>query len=159
MKARAILKRTLRATLALCVSLWMAGAGCLWGCSKTTYAADSHQSHAQETETVEAGSSCHKPKHDCCGKQSAASNSDTSTPSRDTFIASLPQGMLKDCPLAVSATAVTSKKANDVQDADRAVTKVTAVYRVESIRVSPDLVPQHFHNRGPTYLRCCTFLI
>lgn len=159
MKVRAIIFRTLRATLALCVSLWMAGAGCLWGCSNTAYAAsDSHQSHAKETQTVEAGSSCHKPKHDCCGNESATSQSKSSASSTDPLIASLPQGM-KDCPLAVSAAAATSKNTNDVQNADRAPTKVTAVYKVESRRVSPNLVPQHFLNRGPTYLRCCTFLI
>jgi hypothetical protein len=159
MKARAIILRTLRATLALCVSLWMAGAGCLWGCSNTTYAAtDSHQSHAEETQTVEAGSSCHKPKHDCCAKESVTAESKSADSSVDPFIATLPQGM-KDCPMAVSATAVTSKHTNDAQNSDRAPTKLIAAYKVESKRVSPNLVPQYFLNRGPTYLRCCSFLI
>lgn len=159
MKARAIILKTFRATLALCVALWMAGAGCLWGCSNTTYAATSNHAHAEESETVVAGSSCHKPKHDCCSKVSGASASQAPDSLVNPFIAALPEGMMKDCPLAMSATAVTSKNTNDIQSADRAATKVIAAFKLESIRVTPHLVPQHFLNRGPTYLRCCTFLI
>ena len=160
MNSRAIILRTLRTSLSLCVALWMAGAGCLWGCSNTAYAASSsHPSHEEETQTVEAGSSCHKPKHDCCAKESETSASQSVKSSVDLNFAALPSGMMKDCPLAVSATAVTSKNSNDVQSVERVSTKVLGAYTVESRRVSPNLVPQHFLNRGPTYLRCCVFLI
>ena len=133
----------MRLLLSLTVSIWLAG-GCLLGCSNTAVGAESRH----EAQTVVAHHSCHSKM---------ASNSEQ--PKGVPSFAPAPRGMTKDCPLAVSATAATSKNSGHVPDPGRA--PVSAVPLVERITVQPNtsLVTAYLPNRGPTHLRCCVFLI
>jgi len=157
------LQRIIRVFLAISVSLWMAGVGCLWGCSHMSVRAAGTAVHEHEAQTVVAESSCHaKAKtHDCCAKRSAQKNSVASEqPSSLPIINAVPEGMMKDCPLAVSANALTSKTAaGDASNAE--ATSVADPPNVEITRqpVVEPRSPIQYLNRGPTYLRCCVFLI
>ena len=152
-----------RVLLAISVSLWLAGAGCLWGCSNMSVQAAGVPAHEHEASTVVAESSCHaKAKsHDCCAKKSAQKNSVASQqPSSLPLLNAVPEGMMKDCPLAVSANALASKTAA----ADASSPEATPVadppnVEINSQRVVASTSPIQYLNRGPTYLRCCVFLI
>ena len=153
-----------RLLLTLSVSLWLAG-GCLLGCSNSsamggemTAAEDSHASHVAKSED-----SCHAARvHDCCTRQKSHKRVATKkvNPSKEVLaLAGVPAGMSKDCPLAMNATAVTSKSSGNALDPGRG--PVAVLPRVENlselthISVSSSYLP----NRGPTHLRCCVFLI
>jgi hypothetical protein len=151
--------RIFRLTLAISVSLWMAGAGCLLGCSNAVHA--SPQNPNDDVNTVVADDSCAaKHSHDCCAK-GAKKQTTTSvqTPLLVPEIKAGPRSM-KDCPLAINSSAVVSKARSDASD------------QALSREISSFVVPKQSNNfsrsrsseslllnRGPTYLRCCVFLI
>jgi len=128
--------KAIRLLAAISVSLWMAG-GCLFGCSNNAMAAE--VSHSAP-KTV-SHHSCHTVR------------------SRSLALAAVPQEMAKECPLAVSATAVASKSSGYAPEPGRA--PLAALPRMETgsepahLSFSFSYLP----NRGPTYLRCCVFLI
>ena len=68
-------------------------------------------------------------------------------------------GMMKDCPLAVNANAAITKAATYLSDS--AELPIADPTKIEgSIKlVELSSTPIQFLNRGPTYLRCCVFLI
>src|SRR5512145_3119809 len=109
-----VTKRFARVGLVVSVSLWMAGAGCMWGCSNMTASAQSQSPPSQDQTTVVASASCHAKTHDCCAKgepkQSSASNDEVAL---FTLLSSLPQGMMEDCPLAIRASAVSTSKSTE----------------------------------------------
>jgi len=152
-----VTKRVARVVLTVSVSLWMAGAGCMWGCSSMTAAAHSKVVSVDQT-TVVASSSCHARTHDCCPKgaqQKSVPKSDDAA-----LFGSLPQGMMKDCPLATSATAVSTSKSTE--SAPELTLSSPVQFRGQDRPtnfVFVPSVPTRFQNRGPTYLRCCVFLI
>jgi hypothetical protein len=119
--------------------------------------------HEHVASTVVAESSCHaKAKsHDCCAKKSAQKNSVASEqPSSLPLINSVPEGMMKDCPLAVSANALASKKAvGDASSPEATAVADPPNVELTSQRVVAPSSPIQYLNRGPTYLRCCVFLI
>src|SRR5262245_24961502 len=57
--------KILRTPLALVVSFWIAGAGCMLGCGNKAHAAVQNAN----TQTVIAGPSCHSASPDCCAKK------------------------------------------------------------------------------------------
>jgi len=148
-----------RLALAITVSAWMAGAGCLFGCSNEIHASSST---ASSVETIVATDSCAAShSHDCCAKKRNASgtNSVTSNANGQVLVSALPSRAMETCPMAVSASAIVSKSHADSSNV--AVTK-----RVELPCATNIAVPAHrsvntsnVFNRGPTYIRCCTFLI
>jgi hypothetical protein len=151
--------RIFRTLLAISVSLWMAGAGCLWGCSNSAMAAESPTS--TQTQTVISGPSCHSPGHDCCAKKSSTKSVGIDSQHvLSSIVTVTPEGLMRDCPLAVNASAeVIPKSTVNGPDSTRAT--ITEVPNVQ-VRIQPrdwDLAPVQFLNRGPTYLRCCVFLI
>jgi len=159
--------RIARVLLAISVSLWMAGAGCLWGCSNgPVSAAGVSVPHNHETPTVVSGSSCHskaQPKaqsHDCCAKKSAGKNITEAkrTSALPTFSA-IPAGMMKDCPLAVSANALATKGSADASSPGLATINDLPIKLKTTQRTVAQSSPVQYLNRGPTYLRCCVFLI
>ena len=135
--------RLFRIFLTTSVSLWMAGAGCLMGCSNSI--------HAASTSSQE---SCHAKTHDCCAKQTLDITSSQSVSSIEDA-----NGVAREpCPLAVNASAEPSK----ANDGGNAQVQLTVVFAADvSEQSSPDYrsSPIPFLNRGPTYLRCCVFLI
>jgi len=134
----------------------MAGAGCLLGCSNAVHA--SPQNSKDEVNTVVADGSCAaKHSHDCCAKKKkTAASSET-----ELLVPEIKAGpgSMKDCPLAINASAVVSKARSDRSKGTLA-RDVPVVVREQSNRFSNSTSNDPvILNRGPTYLRCCVFLI
>jgi hypothetical protein len=135
--------KTVRLLLALTVSVWMAG-GCLFGCSTTAMAANAVvEGHHSSSQTIVAGASCHAAKQ----------------PKGGYNFAPAPRGTMKDCPLAVGDSAVTSKNSNHLPDPGSAPVAVLPFAEKQTATSNDFLVIPYLPNRGPTYLRCCVFLI
>jgi hypothetical protein len=133
--------KTVRLLLAVTVSVWMAG-GCLFGCSTTAMAADAVvEGHHSPAPTTMA--SCHAAKQ----------------PKGVANFAPAPRGTMKDCPLAVGDSAVTSKNSKHVPDPGSAPVAVLPFAEKQTETSKDFLVIPYLPNRGPTYLRCCVFLI
>ena len=150
--------KAVRLLLALAVSVWMAG-GCVLGCSNGVMAADLASDSVQ---TVEAGESCHTVQsHHCCSapepKKKAARN--LRQPIGLPSFLPAPRDLMTDCPLAVNATAATSK--NTTQGSDPGPVPAADLPSVERQTISSNnvTVVSFLPNRGPTHLRCCVFLI
>jgi hypothetical protein len=150
--------RVVRLLLAVSVSVWLAG-GCLLGCGSMAMAAqkvdDSSQAAAEDESCPRAQT------HHCCSKPKPAKQS-TSTihPKLTTFLAlaSFPHDMMRDCPLAMNGTAIAGKATSSpesTQGANAQLPLTTGNGAIPQKHVIATLVP----NRGPTYLRCCVFLI
>lgn len=153
---RALPTRIFRLSLAISVSLWMAGAACLLGCSSVVEAAP--EKTKAGSSTVVAGDSCAaKHSHDCCASKQEPSISQPSNRS-GSQIKARPR-MMQNCPLAVSGSAVIGKARTDGSDeapVHQAMLVITHYSkRLTNSRSSPSLL----FNRGPTYLQCCAFLI
>ena len=147
--------KAVRLLLSVSVSIWMAG-GCLFGCSNTTMAAES------SANTIEAAESCHAERsHDCCATPKPKKQTATSVKQSEgvACFAPAPRGMMKDCPLVVNATAVTSKNSTHVPDPGRVSVAVLPRFEKETQQADNILVVSFLPNRGPTHLRCCVFLI
>jgi hypothetical protein len=147
--------RVFRTLLALTVSLWMAGAGCMLGCGNSVVAAPQKLNN----QTIIAGPSCHHATHNCCAKKNSLSTDSTSQ-QMSSLLSAVPEPMMGECPLAVNATAVTASKVTHPVP-EQARTFRTEPAGLESIHQHVDWSPPpvQFLNRAPTYLRCCVFLI
>jgi len=155
------IRKILRFALATSVSLWMAGAGCLLGCSKDIHA--SSTASIESEDTVVAEHSCASSSHDCCAKkkahqESTAANS-AHTDSSATQVRPTQSSMIESCPMAVNASAIVSKGRAETPKASIAKTIEAPLPSTVLANYSGDVDPPHLHNRGPTYLRCCVFLI
>jgi hypothetical protein len=135
----------------------MAGAGCLLGCSNAVHA--SPQNSKDDVNTVVADESCAaKHSHDCCAKKKQTAASVETQLLVPEFTAG--RGSMKDCPLAVNASAVVSKARSDGSDESLAREVSSFVLPEQSNSFSKSRSSESLLlNRGPTYLRCCVFLI
>lgn len=153
--------KAIRLLLAVAVSVWLAG-GCLLGCGNAAMAAQ--PSDDQSSQAAVEGESCHAAQaHHCCSKPKAkpAKLSTINPKLTEPLLAvtPVPHGPMGDCPLAMGATATTAKASSnstDLTHANNAELPLTAG--------NGELLQKHFvaplvPNRGPTYLRCCVFLI
>ena len=159
-----------RLFLAISVSVWLAG-GCLFGCNSTAMASAGPGDDAAKVE----GESCHaKRAHDCCSKpkpEPKAAKQPTATTQNiikldkltqaatSTTLSSLPQAMMGDCPLVISSTAITSKSNSNSPDPAQATNATLPLIENSGVVVQKHEVASYLPNRGPTYLRCCAFLI
>jgi hypothetical protein len=159
--------KLVRLLLAVSVSIWLAG-GCLFGCSNTAMAATNS---SEVNQPAVEGESCHAVtsqaahSHGCCAKAKAKPK-----PAKQTRVnlnlnqelagvGSLPTGSMRDCPLMVSATAVVSKSSSNSPEFAGSTT-TTLSLSVNDIELPQrQIVNPFLPNRGPTYLRCCVFLI
>lgn len=157
--------KVVRLFLAISVSVWLAG-GCLFGCSSTAMASTGP---ADETAKVE-GESCHATRaHDCCSKPKPQPAKQPTAKTQDiiklvaaatsTTLSSLPHGMMGDCPLVISSTAITSKSNSNSPDPAQATTATLPLIENSGVVAQKHEVASYLPNRGPTYLRCCAFLI
>jgi len=155
-----LLPKLLRLSLAISVSLWMAGAGCLLGCSSETHASTAS---VESADTVVAEHSCASSSHDCCAKKKAQQESATTNNPHIDLSASqvrrTQSSIMESCPMAVNASAIVSKGRTETPKASISKTieaplPSTALATYLLVVDSPNL-----HNRGSTYLRCCVFLI
>lgn len=156
--------KVVRLLLAVCVSVWLAG-GCLLGCGNMAMAA---QSEEQSTEAAVEGASCHTAQaHHCCSKAAPAkqnkpakqNNIDPKLTQSFLALASMPRGMMNDCPLAMRGTAITSKASSNAPDSDLATNAQLPLANANGELPQKHVVAPLVPNRGPTYLRCCVFLI
>ena len=150
----------LRLSLAISVSLWMAGAGCLLGCSSETHAASTVS--AESTETIVAADSCTSPSHDCCAKMKAHKASVAENPQTnlsESQVRAHESPMIESCPMAVNASAIVSKNRAEISKASVAQTIEAPLPSTVIATSSRNVERPSLPNRGPTYLRCCVFLI
>jgi hypothetical protein len=150
--------KVVRFLLAVCVSVWLAG-GCLLGCGNAAMAAETRSESGQ---TAIEGESCHSVQaHDCCSKAKPATQSTIDPKLTESLLAlsSVPRGMMSDCPLAVNATAVTSKNNSNAPDASHSSNAELPLAAANGELLQKHVVAPPLSNRGPTYLRCCVFLI
>jgi hypothetical protein len=152
--------KALRLLLAVSVSIWMAG-GCLFGCSNSAMAA--HVSALTESPAA-SGESCHAQRsHDCCATAKPAAKkrvvSTFKLVAGATTLASIPRGPMNDCPLVVGSTAATSKNSTSVPNPERAPVAARPSFEKQTEHTENTLVAPFLPSRGPTYLRCCVFLI
>ena len=151
--------KVVRLLLAICVSVWLAG-GCLLGCGNAAMAAETRGD--ESSQTAIEGESCHTTQaHHCCSKAEPAKQSTINPKLVESLLAlsSVPRGMMSDCPLAVNATAVTSKNNSNTPDASHATSAQLPVAADVGELDQKHVVAPPQSNRGPTYLRCCVFLI
>ena len=163
--------KVVRVSLAFAVALWMAGAGCLLGCEKSTaVAATEVDQSAKSSVLVASGEVCaaHAAKRSSNFHQGGTSSSSKSSSAPrtvklqdngQTLASGGGSSSMMNCPLAVNATAVLSKSGPDTIDYSFAIAKVNqplaqSLEQRTALRRQPRLP-----NRGHTYLHCCAFLI
>ena len=135
--------KAVRLLLSASISIWIAG-GCLFGCTGTVIGAE------HEAPTVVASQSCHGAH-----EKNVRTSSKPGVPSFSPDL----RGTMKDCPLAVGATAATSKNSGHLPDPGRGpVSTLPLIAKKSEPANIPQVVP-FLPNRGPTHLRCCVFLI
>ncbi|HEU4435648.1 MAG TPA: hypothetical protein VFR51_19845 [Pyrinomonadaceae bacterium] len=129
------------------------------------------ESDEPSTAATVEGASCHTAQaHHCCSKAPAKQTSPAkqAKPTKQTRFAltesflslsSMPGGMMNDCPLAMRGTAITAKASNNAPDSDHARSAQLPVANVNGELTQKHVVAPLVPNRGPTYLRCCVFLI
>lgn len=140
--------KAVRWVLAASISIWIAG-GCLFGCTGSVIGAE-HEAPAEV-----ASQSCHG-KHE--KNETTSSKLTPSKPGVPSF-SPASRGAMKDCPLAVSSTAATSKNSGQLPDPGRGpVSTLPLIAKKSEPANIPQVVP-FLPNRGPTHLRCCVFLI
>ena len=150
--------KLVRLLLAISVSIWMAG-GCLFGCSNSAMAAGVVD---DSIPTIEAADSCHSAQsHHCCAPKKTKKQvvRNVRQPVGLSSFAPGPRDMMKDCPLAVNATAATSKSSTHASDPGRTAVAVLPSFEKQTTRADNISVVSFLPNRGPTHLRCCVFLI
>lgn len=155
----ALANKFTRLVLAISVSVWMAG-GCLFGCGNIQVMT---AEIAPSIETAVSGESCDAARsHDCCAKPAKtvtrARTRSTSHGAATEALAAVPHGM-KDCPLMMSATAITAKSSGNLPDPGRAPVALLPGLESTSEQTQVTIGSSYLPNRGPTHLRCCVFLI
>jgi hypothetical protein len=136
--------KILRLLLTISVSVWLAG-GCLFGCANTVSAADI---------TSVQGEGCHAHlKHAKQPKVSIKFN--------ETFagLSSRPREGVTECPLMIGATAAVSKSSSNSPELAGATAAALSPTVTDDKSTPRSVVAPFLPNRGPTYLRCCVFLI
>ena len=103
--------------------------------------------------------SCHAKAHDCCAKKSRQTGVSQINLPNLSALGVLNEGMMTECPMAVNASAIVSKANPTSLDTTQVNVVAIPFYKVSSSYRVAAAPPVEFLNRGPTYLRCCTFLI
>jgi hypothetical protein len=167
-----------RLALAMTLSLWIAGGGCLLGCQNMAASAAPNepnevQSAGRHLSLIVSGEACATNQgHDCCAKKKAeeakAKAQGSAKPSLEKAIlisqtqslSPEPSGRMKDCPLALSRAVVLTKTGANKQTSAPAVLPRNALTVETTTEQHTSLSPvARLPNRGHTYLRCCVFLI
>ncbi len=159
--------RITRFALALALSLWIAGAGCMLGCGNMTAAAQpAHETGAPQSAghlaTIVSGDACPSSKsHDCCAKKTRAKSKTTAQETSPVLIPAEEgsSGSAMGCPLAINSSAVISKTSGKQIVSLAAVSTATPLAFVRLEQSGPLSAPPRLPNRGHTYLHCCVFLI
>ena len=170
-----VLTKIVRGSLGLALSLWIAGAGCMFGCQTMTAFAttrDEAGEHEPSLAAIVSGDACAASgSHDCCAKKKAEAKTKNANNrltlklatliSQSESLNTVPSSGGRECPLALSrAIAITKRSDNNKQSATPAVIAVTTpAIPVPAEQHAALSRPSRLPNRGHTYLRCCVFLI
>ncbi|HKP45018.1 MAG TPA: hypothetical protein VJT50_00335 [Pyrinomonadaceae bacterium] len=159
--------KVFHSALAIALSFWVAGAGCLLGCGGMTANAaplsEQIRSQPRDLAAIVSAEACASKSHDCCAKHKAESKppaADTAT--RDSTVqSSLPaSGGMEGCPLAMSRSAVTSTSVHNRDTQAVVLTHTLTAPPTQNSELPLNLVAKlPLPNGGHTYLRCCSFLI
>jgi hypothetical protein len=166
--------KTLHSGLAILISLWVAGAGCMFGCGEM-FAAPSELPRAESAKlaTIVSGDACAAHgSHDCCVRKKVEASPATNRTKKHQATARLELLLTGrealnptsstgtgECPLALSR-AIAISKVGDRKDlvvttvAVQPLTIPTSSEFTETVRPAARLP-----NGCRTYLRCCSFLI
>lgn len=134
-----------RLILVFSLSIWMAG-GCLLGCGSTAMAA-SVEPEVENAAAAMAGHNCHTARNKAKAPKGVAS------------FAPGPRGTMTDCPLAASATAVTTKNSGQLPNPGASPVASSPLIENRAVQLTNTSLIPIPPNRGPTYLRCCVLLI
>ena len=174
--------RIVRSTLAILLTLWVAGIGCIFGCEGMVAIAANrtpHNGRQSEVLSLVSNQSCSSAKsHSCCAMKAESQEANFGRERRSNEFALKtqrigPQGTtaaplittnnpssgVKECPFAVSRVAVTARGRDNISGAAATITPSTlhsATPLEQTLSLSS---PRRLPNRGHTYLRCCVFLI
>ena len=177
-----------RMALALGLVFWMAGLGCVLGCESfamnepgngAARATDDkgQLQTQQQSHLIVSGDACAAhAEHSCCAKHRSApaqlsnrtslseKNRTQSRTSANLAPAALePMGAasnetMRECPLALNATALVTKARAD-ESTIPIRTRAVTVPLIAAANSTIPSAPGFLNNRGRTYLRCCVFLI
>ena len=155
-----------RRLTALGLAAWLAGVGCLLGCTasaRTTASAHAAPSrtHAAQTDShsVERPDSCAAMRgHDCCGgggekKSEGAAGRASAVAERHGSRAAM------HCPLGGRHTSDPARKVRVDTTPTASAPATQSPAPAPSYVAPPDAVAGLVRDRGSTYLRCCVFLI
>lgn len=173
-----VVTKIARGGLGLALSLWIAGAGCMFGCQNmSAFAAAASDDHGADVESglaaVVSGDACAASgSHDCCAKKKTEARAKTQTAnnrltlklatliSQSESLNTVPSSGGRECPLAVSRAIAIAKRSDNKQSAIAAVIAVpTPALPIVNEQHTALSRSWHLPNRGHTYLRCCVFLI
>ena len=169
-----------RGGLGLALSLWIAGAGCMFGCqnmSALAAASDEALEHELGVESglaaIVSGDACAASgSHDCCAKKKTEPRAKTQNAnkrltlklatliSQSESLNTVPSSGGRECPLAVSRAIAIAKRSDNKQSVPPAVIAVP-IPALSIVNEQHSALSRSWHlpNRGHTYLRCCVFLI
>ena len=148
--------RIFRLLLATSVSLWLAGAGCLFGCS---YSQSAVVEARAVSNMVVSGPSCHAMRsHDCCAKKQQPKLDRSAAQLHKLLLNALPSGMMSDCPLTVNQIAAVPQVKIDSPGVVSPHSALLAVDLAKLNRRSAS-TPLSIPNKGPTHILHCVFLI
>jgi len=154
---RFITIKPLRFLLSVTVSVWMAGAGCLFGCTEAMAA---ENSSTTPITSVVAHKNCHEAKtHDCCAKNKSSNIQSSVTVSLTPLVSLslLVSENMSDCPMAANQTATISKEDSPTTPTLQA--RSTVRFETTSSSTPALVAPPRQVNRGPTHTLYCVFLI
>ena len=147
--------RIFRVLLATCVSLWLAGAGCLFGCSYDQTAVVEAASNV-----VVSGPSCHAIRsHDCCATKQQPKSDRSAAQLQNLLLNALPSGMMSDCPLAVNQIAAVSQVKIDSPGVVSPHSSALLAVDLAKVNRRAASTPLSIPNKGPTHVLHCVFLI
>lgn len=150
-----------RMTLVPLLAVWVAGAGCLFGCEIMAAGHDSGPGSVQKLSTIVSGEVCASSKsHDCCAKSrnKASAHDGPSESGAPVVLPNGSSGSMLRCPLAVNTTAIITKVGFKDATATVETFYVTPPQKPVELSTSRS-TPLHLPDREHTYLRCCSFLI
>jgi len=149
---RRFFNRILRGSIAIALTIWVAGLGCIFGCENASKIATGAVQVHPMIATVNAAAS----NHSCCKRRKNSSRSIVAASLQPLVMVDNGESSVRECPLANNGSALASTSSHP-QPPVLATNQVMAALDTAPLSTSP--IPSLYQNRGHTYLRCCVFLI
>jgi len=166
---RASIKK-MRSVLAVALTLWCAGAGCV--IVSYAHAAEMNGGDpASSAKSNFSGASASVMAHACCkARHSSKRSADARRPNShsESFTgfqqitlpaAPSPSGSMSCCPLTSGSFVVASRTQSKADAASALLQKDSLSLAIKNSQTAPRAYPLRLPNQEQTYLRCCVFLI